>query len=892
MIVARDGELVRLTAILDAVASGVGRAVFLAGEPGVGKTRLAQEVTLAGRNRAFLVASGSCYEADQSVPYYPFLEALSALLAQAPEAIRSSVPERWQQVLRLLPNQDWTPVPSNDTQDEQLRLFWAVTEFVLALADLSPVAILIDDLHWSDASSLALFEHLARHTRTHPVLLLGTYRDVEVGRLHPLERTLLNLGRQRLMERVAVKRLTESGTAALMASTVGTDKFSPDFSGLVYRRTDGNPFFVEEVLRALVERGDVYRENGQWERRGLEEIEVPESVRSVIGQRLSRLTESTQEVLRDAAVLGLSFGFGDLQSITDRPETEVESAVEEAKSVALLRESGPDHYAFNHALTQQALYEELSLRRKRRLHLAAAASLEQLPEAERRKRASELARHLLQGDDLEAALPYALLAGDQAAAVFAHFEAQEQFRMAAELAADLDDTARTGEALTKLGRTLFYAGRSEEALVELARAAEIYGGLGDIEAEALSVAQMGWCHFEQGTPEDGIPRLEDMIARAEAGSLSACLAALYSAISNLYYLSGRYRDQLAASERAVALSWVVADDRLRGQAEVRRGMALMTLGRLDDAIKAYQTAIPLAEAAQDLDTLYRAYSNLNLGLSHSGRIDDARESEQRLYALDRRIGNPAHTATLTSVEGWHFWMSGDWPAAQHKFELALKMFRSSPSNRVVLIPRVGLAVLDELEGDVDGAVEELESVLAEGRRTGNVEITAEAEVWLCWAYIARGQIHRAVQHLQEKIDQSIERGVKGLGSRNFLVYALCELGDYERAVGVGASVVEDAGDVGSPFTQSLGRIFYGRALGGVGRFEESRDALEEGIRLAHDMPFAYAEGLGQLEYGRMLHQQNENALARERLGIAAQIFDGLGAKRELDRTNSFLSALS
>jgi tetratricopeptide (TPR) repeat protein len=403
---------------------------------------------------------------------------------------------------------------------------------------------------------------------------------------------------------------------------------------------------------------------------------------------------------------------------------------------------------------------------------------------------------------------------------------------------------------------------------------------------------MGWCHFEQGTPEEGISRLEEIIGRAEAASLSACLAALYSAISNLYYLSGRYRDQLAASERAVALSWVVGDDRLRGQAEVRRGMALVTLGRLEEGIKAYQTAIPLAEAAQDIDTLYRAYSNMNMGLNHSGRAEAARETEQRLNALGQRIGNPAYTATLTSVEGWHLWMSGDWIAARHKFELALRMFRSTTSQRVALIPRVGLAILDELEGHVDEGVRELESVLEEGRRTGNVEITSEAEVWLCWAYIARGQIDRAIQRLQVKIDLSVEQGVKGLGARNFLVYALCELGEYERAVVVGASVVEDAGDVGSPFTQSLGKIFYGRALGGVGRFEESSHVLEEGIHLAHDMPFAYAEGLGEFEYGRMLHLQDENAIACEHLGVAGGIFARLGAKRELDRTNTFLSALS
>ncbi|HLJ80577.1 MAG TPA: adenylate/guanylate cyclase domain-containing protein, partial [Ktedonobacterales bacterium] len=191
-LVARDVELSQVHDATEAVMHGSGRLVLLTGEPGIGKTRLAQEVTLAVRNRGFLVATGRCYEPEQAVAYYPFLEALAVAAEAAPSSLRATLPRRWPDVLRLIPDgrpDEGGPQATERAvaggQEEQQRLFWAVTGFVRALADHRPVALLFDDLHWADSASLALLQHLARHTRAARVLLLGTYRDVEISRKHP-----------------------------------------------------------------------------------------------------------------------------------------------------------------------------------------------------------------------------------------------------------------------------------------------------------------------------------------------------------------------------------------------------------------------------------------------------------------------------------------------------------------------------------------------------------------------------------------------------------------------------------------------------------------------------------------------------------------------------------
>jgi predicted ATPase/transcriptional regulator with XRE-family HTH domain len=257
-LVGREAELGRVLGALDAVGgeAGTGRLVLLAGEAGIGKTRLAQEVSVHAWERGFHVASGRCYEAQGGVPFYPFLEALGTLYEEAPEGARG----RWPYLERLLPDHfpsQPAAAPSGN-QEELQKLLRAVNGFVRDTAATRPVALFIDDLHWADEASLDLLQHLARHTRADRVLLVGTYRDVEVRRGHPLRKAVRDLGREQLVERVAVRRLGREETAALVAGRLDGMDVSEEFAGLVYGHTEGNPFFTAEVLEALIERGNLF----------------------------------------------------------------------------------------------------------------------------------------------------------------------------------------------------------------------------------------------------------------------------------------------------------------------------------------------------------------------------------------------------------------------------------------------------------------------------------------------------------------------------------------------------------------------------------------------------------------------------------------------------------
>ena len=885
MLVARDEEVSRVLTAVDAVAGGSGRLVLLSGEPGVGKTRLAQEVTLHVRNRGFLVASGRCYEPHQAVPFYPFLEALGAAHRAAPPAIRADAAQRWPYLARLLPDQlGPLPMSSSDSQEERQRLFRAVAGFLQAIAGEMPVALLLDDLHWADSASLELLQHLARHTRAYPVLLLGTYRDVEVGRQHPLEQALRDLHREQLAERMAVRRLGQDGTAALVAATFGEAEVSAEFAGLVHRHTEGNPFFTQEVLRALVERGDIYRQNGRWERREVEEIEVPESVRSVIGERLSRLHEEAQEVLREASVLGQTFSFDVLQAMGARAEEEVEGALEEAGRAGLVRETVRDIYAFNHALTQQALYAELSGRKKRRLHLAAGEALQKLPEHERH--AAELAWHFLEGGDPRTALPYAIQAGDQAEAVFAHAEAERQYRTALGLARELDDRAREAEALEKLGVVLRTVAHLDEALETLEQAAQLYRAAPDPEGEKRVVAQIGFVHAVRTTPDQGVARVRSLLDSLDRPEPSSGLAALYVTLADLFSVSGRYTEQLEAAERAAELARAVGDERLLIMAEGRRGVALQLLGRDAEGFQVQEEIIQLAESVGDLDSLFHALNNAAVAYQFRGDFPRWTLYQTRSFEAAQRLGGPRGIAfglARVSVLGYHL---GDWDKARRDGEQAVAILRPLDTSWSLAVSLAVLGHICLFQGDWEEASRYLEECIAISEPSNYLQGLA----WAAWGLAQKEILEGRAAAAEERLEALIDRGAVDDHVGPFILpvqaWAYLEAGDMPVAEETVSRSVQ-------PTTPRLALVdalrVQGMVLSRQERWEEAERVFAEDIALARSLPFPYAEARGLYEHGMMRIRKGDPEQARQHLEAALTIFRQLGAKKDVERTEQALT---
>lgn len=887
-LVARDAELHQVLSVIDAVAGGSGRLVFLRGEPGIGKTRLAQEVTLHLRNRSFLVASGRCYGEQEAIPFYPFLEALGTMYTAAPASIRADVGRRWPYLFRILPNVSRpSSVSSSEGKDEQERLFWAVTGFLRAIAEEVPLALLLDDLHWADSTSLALLQHLARHTRAYRVLLLGTYRDVEVGRQHPLERALRDLGREQLVEGVHIRRLEREGTAALIATTFGEDELSVEFSELVYQQTEGNPFFTQEVLRALVERGDIYRQDGRWERREVQEIEVPESIRSAIGERLSRLSEEAQAILCEASVFGQTFGFDQLQALGQRDEEEVEAALETATAAGLLRVAENDVYAFNHALTQQVIYTELSPRRRRRLHKAAGEALERLPQRTREERAAELAWHFLDGEDAERALSYAVLAGDRAEAVFAHAEAERHYRTGVQLAREMGNASAEAQALEKLGAMFAIVGRYDESLEVLEQAIPLYRATGNADAETRVLGHVGRVHWRRGTPQEGIARLEPIVEKLGPDVLSRGYAECYIALAHLFFASGKYREQLRAAEKASDLARLLGDDQLLGEAQLRRGNALLKLGR-QDGLHVLERAVPLLEASGDLVNLAITFVNLAAAYDGSGEFDRCRRYLERAVELTRQTGDLAEMAFALAQIGEVMFTQGEWKQARTTVEEALAITRRTETFWKAAYPPLAMGEVCVAQGRWQEASAYLEECIAIANRSPDLQALRYAHGCLAERDLMNGQPEAAVARLEPLTGEEGEDVFRILPT---LATAYVAIGDVARASQIATEAVEwaRAQDVRPLLADALRAKAL--VLTQQKQWPDALETLEEGLSLTRAMRYPYAEARMLYAYGIMYAHKGEPKEERQRLEEALVIFRRLEARPYIERTEETLAEL-
>ena len=495
--VGRQREMGELKATLEDALSGRGRLITLAGEPGIGKTRTAEELATYASLRQAQVLWGRCYEGQGVPPYWPWVQAIRSYVRdQEPENLRSEmgagaadIAEIVSDVKERIP--DLEPAPALDPQAAQFRLFDSVTSFLKSASHSRPLMLVLDDLQWADESSLLLLQFLARELTGSRLLVMGTYRDVELSRRHPLAETLAELTRERLFQRILLGGLTQSDVGRFIELTSGMDPPS-GLTEAVYAETEGNPLFVTEVVRLLVQEGELTSEmvqEGKSLRQGSGQawtVRIPEGLREVIGRRLNRLSERCNQTLTIGAVIGRAFEIRQLQPlIEDMTADRALEVLEEALSARVIEELAETvgRYQFTHALIQETLADELSLTRRVRLHSRIAEALESLYEADAESHASELAYHFAQAREVlgtDKLIECSLIAGQRALATYAYEEALDQFQRVLD-AKESDSTDAGGAAaLFGLGRSQAALGRVEEAIPNFAKALDYYSDTGDV----------------------------------------------------------------------------------------------------------------------------------------------------------------------------------------------------------------------------------------------------------------------------------------------------------------------------------------------------------------------------------------------------------------------------
>jgi predicted ATPase len=460
--VGREGQLVALTADLDAAAAGRGGVVLVAGEPGIGKTRLAEELATQATTRSVLVLWGRCWEGEGAPAFWPWVQVVRAYVEAAdPAALRQDMGAGAADIAQVVPSvrallPDLPAPPPIEPEAARFRLFDSLAGFLRAAAVRRPLLLIFDDLHWADAPSLALLRFVSRELEGAGLLVVGIYRHTEVDPGHPLVVTLADLTRGQHHRRLLLGGLEEREVASFVALVAGVEP-SPGLAAAVYRQTDGNPFFVTEVVRLLASQGrlDPAETTAPALAAGL-----PEGVRAVVAERLGRLSDGCRRVLEVAAVVGRDFQLRALEPASGLDPEGLLELVEEAEAARVVGAvpGGLGRWRFAHALVREVLYEGLPAVRRIRLHGRVGEALEAVYVADPGPHLAELAYHFVAAAPggqalVDRAVRVATAAGRRSLELLAWEEAADLFEraLAALELAELPDQQRRCQLLLALG---------------------------------------------------------------------------------------------------------------------------------------------------------------------------------------------------------------------------------------------------------------------------------------------------------------------------------------------------------------------------------------------------------------------------------------------------------
>lgn len=613
--VGREREFAVVDGLLSSTVSGSGAIAALTGDPGIGKTRTAEMIAERAISRGLCVLWARCSEEPGAPPYWLWQQLVTAwdqlhndatfggTLSSLATALPEFAPELLERRVNALGDRS-PSIPTPEGAQERFRLFDAISKFWQRAAKERALMLVIDNIHWADASSLRLLEFLVPDFTGCRVLVLLTYRDMELSRQHPLSATLAELSRDAHFARLRLTGLSYTETARLTEIVAGMT-FSPELINAIYTRAEGNPLFVGEMTRVLAQETHTHDRASP--------LRVPEGIREVIGRRLNRLSLTANKVLAAASVIGRAFDLRLLAPLLDGlDENACSEAIEEALQAHVLEASRePGRYYFAHALFRETLYEEIPAPRRGRLHLGLARTIEAVHGDDLDSYLPLLAHHqwsALPGGEVSKAVDYAQRAARRADRQLAHEDAARYYQralQAMDCGGGFSREARCG-MVNALGTALNRAGEYLQALEvfkEAARLAAECGSAQELAKAALGFEMSSWC---PGLPGGTAAALLREALTIQDDSNPVVVSHLLSALARAMIFSGEEKQATLLHEQAVAAARRAADPAALADALIATLSLRWQHERISERIVAADEAFELAKKAGDRLLMYSA----------------------------------------------------------------------------------------------------------------------------------------------------------------------------------------------------------------------------------------------------------------------------------------------
>lgn len=756
-LIGRRPELAQIIQEWQDARGGESRVVVIIGEPGIGKSKLATEFLMNARNSKTNILIGECFSGGEG-PYAPFSRMIQ-LVPQLPEHLPKSViadlVSITPQIVSLHPNIQ--PNPKLEPIAEQMRLFESVFQFFNELAKEAPLIILLEDIHWADHGSVSMVDSLSRRFRRTgiPVLLIITSRHEFQGESSYLQAFFADLLRAHLSTTIHLHRFGKEETRELLSFFFDQD-ITPEFVELIQQETQGNPFYIEEVCKDLIENGTIYWLNGHWERKEITEIQVPKSVQNTIQARLNKLPKETQDALLMAAILGRRFDFDVLLAALNENEVNLIETLESARKSQIIKDvdnTNKISFEFSHNLISTILREGASSPRRRLLQKQAIQAMEKIYPNEY----EILARLCRDTGDTTQAIKYFHKAGNRAMEVYAHEDAIRYYSEALSLPGG--DELEACRILLSRGKIYNLRGEPELQSKNLRQAQQITSNILDtgIKAEIeLALAEYALMMSEYQNVINHAKSSIDLVVQTKQTNIQAQAAMLWG--RTLIEL-GNFQEARERLTEARNLGRAVGDKLIEARSLINLGNVDYRLGDFNSAEKKYQSALQPVQELGERRIEGMAYNNLGNIASLRGDPEMAIYYYAKTLTIARDIGDRLNEAraysNIGSVEAEYY----QYVEAQSKLDKALEIIRDigQRGDEVVVLSHMGATM--EALGNYQKALEYWEDALTISRDIEDIQSEAYVFIGLCRTYYFMEDYTKAVEHASAAIKIAHEPGL-------------------------------------------------------------------------------------------------------------------------------------
>lgn len=875
----RDGERAEIQRQLVGLGPPV---LLLAGEPGIGKTRLLEDAISRASQGGWRVLHGSCRRSAQD-SYAPLTDALAHSIQQLPEQSRRTALQGADWLGLLLPELARLGMMDVDgsegttgrhqatlgPEQERRLLFAAVARYLRAVAGEAGTLLVLDDLHWAGADALDLLAALVTSPQPSPIQVLGAYRDTELPADSPLAGLIADLARASLVRILSVGPLSEATAEQLLVELVRGDERQQALLPAIVRRAGGVPFFLVNFAE------DLRRHDAE------PSLQLPWTVTQVIRQRVVALPDPVRELLDVTAVVGRAVPRSLLSQLTGRDEEEVLTGLEAAAAARLLEEDEEGYYRFTHDLIQESIETDLSASRRQLLHRRIGETLEQ----DERASTETLAYHFARSDDPVKALHSLERAGDEAEQRFAHAAAASFFQEAVTRRVHAGQPLETAPLQEKLGRALYLAGRYDVAITVLERALAVYQTVDDEEGVQRVAGRLGEVHFRRGTGHDALAHVaalaqDDVLNPADGGSRGAI--SLREGLIRLLFGKGAYSQVLTAGHALARVGRATGNARIRSMGDRAEGVALIGLGRLAEGIGVLEPA--LARGLGDGDRERVAEVAILLCGAHfaMGSLDRCEVLSRQMLRLAESLNDPVLIAAHTVLLGGVSHVRGEWEQARVYLKRADELIETAGPSFVSVGTAPVRAPCFIWEGQWEEARAYLKTNLELARSMRYRPSEHHAIFRLAELELLEGQPQVAIAQLEPLVEGPLEWS-SAVPLLSTLVRAFLEVDDVARAVPLADRAVAEARRMGTWLEGIAALRMQGIVAARLGNFDTARGAYEEGVQRARSIPFPFGEAHHLHAYGLLEAQQGNHAASAIKLADALAIFERLGATKEIQR---------